>query len=92
MDDLKNLPPEKQRSLLFMMLVSQHEQIAMIGLGKMKNPSTDKTEKDLSAARFAIDTLDMIQKYTEGNLNNEERSYLEQILSTLRLNYVAENK
>jgi hypothetical protein len=61
-------------------------------LGKLQNPSTQKTEKDLSAARFAIDTLDMLQKYTEGNLNNEEKSYLEQVLSTLRLNYVSENK
>lgn len=92
MDDLKNLTPEKQKQLLFMMLVSQHEQIAMMGLGKIKNPSTDKIETDLSAVRFAIDTLDMLKSYTEGNLSADEKSYLDHTLSTLRLNYVSESK
>lgn len=92
MDEAQKLPPEKQRQMLFMMLVNQHEQIAMMGLGKIKNPVKDEIEKDLAAARFAIDTLDMLGHYMRGNLSKDEELYLTQTLSTLRLNYVAEQK
>lgn len=90
MEDFKNLDPVQQKQFLFMVLVQQHEQIAMMGLGKIKNPATEKIEKELSQAKFAIDTLEMIQEYTKGNLNREEKDYLDFVLSNLRLNYVQE--
>ena len=34
MDDLKNLNEDQQKQLLFMMLVQQHQQIGMMGLGE----------------------------------------------------------
>ena len=71
-----------------MMLVQQHNQIAMMGLGKLKNPQTDSVSVDLGSAKYAIDTLSMLEKYTEGNLPGELKGYLAQNLSTLRLNYV----
>lgn len=86
------LTDEQQDQLLFMMLIQQHQQIAMIGLGKIKNPSTDKVERDLKSAKFAIDTLLMLQKYTEENLPKELEDYLKQTLNNLRLNYAEENK
>ena len=88
----ENLSEDQQQQLLFMMLVQQHEQIAMMGLGKLKNPVTDKTEKDLQSAKYAIDTLGMIERYTTGNLSKEMEGFLRQTLSTLRLNYVDEKK
>lgn len=90
--DENNLTQEQQYQLLFMMLIQQHEQIAMMGMGKLKNPATDKIEKDLSSAKYAIDTLRMLQQYTEGNLSDELKSFLTQTLSTLQLNYVDEAK
>lgn len=89
--DLK-LSQEQQDQLLFMMLVQQHEQIGMMGLGKIKNPVTDKLEPDINSAKYAIDTLNMIERYTTGNLNTEMKSYLQHILSTLRLNFVDAKK
>lgn len=86
------LNEEQQNQLLFMMFIQQHQQIAMMGLGKLKNPATDAIEKDLSSAKYAIDTLNMIQKYTEGNLPQEAKSYLEHTLVNLRLNYSEEAK
>lgn len=83
---------EQQNQLLFMMLVQQHQQIAMVGLGKLQNPATEKIEKDLSSAKYAIDTLNMIDKYTTGNLPQEAKNYLEQTLTNLRLNYSEEAK
>lgn len=87
----QRLTREQQDQLLFMMLVQQHEQICMMGLGKLKNPGTDKIERDMGSAKYAIDTLEMLDKYTEGNLPQEVKNYLDQTLTNLRLNYVDES-
>ena len=83
---------DQQQQLLFVMLIQQHQQIAMMGLGKMINPQTEKTERDLKSAKFAIDTLVMLEKFTEGNLPKEIKDYLKQTLTNLRLNYADEKK
>lgn len=88
----ENLNSDQQQQLLFMMLLQQHEQIAMMGLGKIKNPVTDKVERDLNSAKYAIDTLVMLEKYTAGNLSKELEGYMRQILTNLRLNYADEKK
>jgi hypothetical protein len=85
------LSDEQQQQVLFMMLIQQHQQIAMMGMGKLKNPSTDEVERDMKSAKFAIDTLLMLQEYTKNNLPDELKNYLEQTLNTLRLNYAEEN-
>lgn len=86
------LNTEQQEQLLFVMLIQQHQQIAMMGMGKIKNPATDKIERELKSAKFAIDTLNMLQKFTEDNLPKELRDYLNQTLTNLRLNYADEKK
>lgn len=84
--------PDQQQQLLFMMLIQQHEQIAMMGMGKVKNPATDKIERDLKSAKYAIDTLVMLDKFTDGNLPKELENFLSQTLTNLRLNYADEKK
>lgn len=86
------LSSDQQDQLLFMMLIQQHQQIAMMGMGKIKNPNTDKIEREMKSAKFAIDTLVMLQKFTKGNLPKELKNYLEQTLNNLRLNYAEEQK
>lgn len=88
----ESLSTDQQQQLLFLMLVQQHEQIVMMGLGKVKNPATDKIERDLKSAKYAIDTLVMLEKFTSGNLSSELKDYLQQTLTNLRLNYVDEKK
>lgn len=90
--DPKNLTEDQQRQLLFFTLVQQHEQLAMMGLGKLKNPTNDTIERDLTQARYMIDTLEMLQHYTKGNLQDELATYLQHVLNTLRLNYADESK
>ncbi len=85
-----SLNKDQQDQLLFMMLIQQHQQIGMMGLGKLKNPATDSIERDLASAKYAIDTLSVIERYTEGNLPKELKSFLDQTLTTLRLNYADE--
>lgn len=85
-----NLSEDKQQQLLFMMLVQQHQQIAMMGMGKIENPNTGEVERELKSAKFAIDTLVMLQKFTKGNLPEELKNYLTETLNNLRMNYADE--
>lgn len=86
------LSEDQQNQLLFMMLVQQHQQIAMMGMGKQKNPATGEIERELKSAKFAIDTLLMLQTFTRGNLPKELKNYLDQTLNNLRINYAEEKK
>ena len=81
---------ENKNTALFLQLVSTYEMTAMMAMGKIKNPLTDKTEKDLEHARFAIDMLDMIIEKTRGNLNDDEKRFIQNISSQLKLNFVQE--
>jgi hypothetical protein len=91
-DNGEKLNTDQQQQLLFVMLIQQHEQIAMMGMGKIQNPATGKSERDLKSAKYAIDTLMMLEKFTSGNLPKEMASYLNQTLTNLRLNYADEKK
>jgi uncharacterized protein YjaG (DUF416 family) len=62
---------------------------ASISLGAMPNPSTNKTEEDLTQARFMIDTMDMLRDKTKGNLTPEESKLLENVLAELKMQYVS---
>lgn len=77
---------------LFVQLVIQNQQIAMMSLGKIKNPVSDKTEINLEFAKSAIDTLDMLKEKTLGNLSKYEEQFLNETIRDLKLIYVAENK
>lgn len=87
-----NLSEDEQQQLLFMMLVQQHQQIAMMGMGKLENPQTGNTERDLKSAKFAIDTLLMLEEFTEDNLPEQLKSYLTETLNNLRMNYADEKE
>jgi len=76
--------------MLFTNLIIMFQTAAMQHLGKLKNPMTDKTERDIEQAKISIDILDMIQRKTEGNLEEYEKKLLKSVLHELRLNYVYE--
>ncbi|HKL16657.1 MAG TPA: DUF1844 domain-containing protein [Balneolaceae bacterium] len=90
--DGEKLNSDQQQQILFVMLIQQHEQIAQMGLGKIENPQTGSTERDLKSAKFAIDTIVMLEKYTKGNLPKEISSYVTETLNKLRLSYADEKK
>ncbi|MFH0989810.1 MAG: DUF1844 domain-containing protein [bacterium] len=79
-----------KESFLFLNLVMMFQAAAMQYIGKIKNPASDKIERDLNQAQFAIDTLDMIAKRTKGNLNETEERMLSGTIRDLKLNYVDE--
>ncbi|MDD2751553.1 MAG: DUF1844 domain-containing protein [Candidatus Omnitrophica bacterium] len=81
----KFVPPEPDFNFFITTLALQ----ASISLGIVPNPSTNKTEEDLSQAKFLIDTLGMLKDKTQGNLNEEELKFLEHVLYELRTQYLS---
>lgn len=75
---------------LFVTLVSSLSSQAWIQMGKIKNPVTDKIEKNLDAASMSIDMLAMIQEKTKNNLDEYESKLLDQSLNDLKMNFVFE--
>ena len=63
---------------------------AWVGMGKIKNPITDKLDPNLPAAALLIDMLDMLKRKTEGSRTPEETKLLEENLQQLKLNYIHE--
>jgi hypothetical protein len=82
--------PEDKNKALFFYLVTMFQTAAYQQMGKLKNPITDKIERDLDQARFSIDMLDMLLAKTRGNLDDEEQRHLERVIRELKLNYVDE--
>jgi len=76
----------------FVVFVSSLGMQAMIALGKLENPITKVTEKNLDQARYLIDTLGVIEEKTKNNLTDEEGSILSESLYNLRIMYVEEKK
>lgn len=65
---------------------------AMLHLGEAPNPQNGETQVSLPLARQTIDLLGLLEEKTRGNLTGEEERLLAQLLSDLRLRYVARAK
>ncbi len=87
---MEKMSHEQKVQALFITLVQQYQMQAWISLGKLKNPVTDKIERNLDLAKMSIDMLDMLKEKTRGNLSQEETRLLDQTLADLKLNYVDE--
>jgi hypothetical protein len=81
---------DQKNEFLFLQLIMTFETAAWQQMGKIKNPMTDKIERDLSQAQLSIDMLDMIKAKTAGNLTDNEKRVLEKTLADLKLNFVDE--
>jgi hypothetical protein len=79
---------EEMMSALFAQLVMQQSNMAMLLLGKVPNPQTGETIRDIEAARLFIDQLEMLEVKTKGNLRKEEEQFLKQSLMSLRMAFV----
>jgi Domain of unknown function (DUF1844) len=61
---------------------------ALIQLGEIQDPFTQKSEKNLPLAKQTIDLIGMLKEKTKGNLSPEEEKVIEYILYDLRMRYV----
>ena len=63
---------------------------ALYQIDQLEDPESDKkpAEPDLVIARQTINTLEMLSKKTQGNLEPEEAKLLESVLYELRMRFV----
>lgn len=79
---------EALHSALFAQMILQWSNMAMLMLGKVPDPHSGKTMRDLEAAQLFIDQLEALEAKTKGNLSKEEEALLKQTLMALRLAFV----
>src|SRR5271155_5108010 len=79
---------EDARAALFVQLIMQQANMAMLYLGKVAHPESGQTMKDLDAAKMFIDQLEVLEAKTKGNLEKGEAAFLKQSLMSLRLAFV----
>ncbi len=77
-----------RQSALFASLVSQQANMALMFLGRLPTEGGDKPPVDLDMARVCIDTLEMIEAKTRGNLTPQELDLLQRQLTALRMCFV----
>ncbi|MSS72285.1 MAG: DUF1844 domain-containing protein [Candidatus Latescibacteria bacterium] len=92
MAEAQAVTDEQKNEFLFMQLVFMFQSAAMQHLGKVKNPLTDRIERDLDQARHTIDVLGMLEGKTRGNLSPQEKQFLEHALYELRMDFVDETR
>ena len=61
---------------------------ALIQLGEIQDPLTQKQVKDLPLAKQTIDLIGMLREKTKGNLTPDEEKLIETVLYDLRIRYV----
>lgn len=81
-----------EKGFLFIGLVSMLSQGVLQHLGKLADPVSGEVQKNLDAAKSAIDLLMMLNDKTKGNLTSDEERFLSTTLTHLQLNYVEEAK
>ena len=65
---------------------------AMVHLGIVPDPATQKPATNLPAARQMIELIGMLQDKTKGNLSASESQLIEAVLFDLRMSYVDKTK
>ena len=62
---------------------------AMMAMGAIPHPMTGQPEVHLDQARHFIDLLIVLQEKTQGNLDDEEKGMLDNLLNEFRAAFVA---
>jgi Domain of unknown function (DUF1844) len=84
--DDPNAPPEQTMFTEFLMGIASS---AFIYLGLVEHPATGRRQIDLPAAKESIDMLGMLRDKTQGNLTRGEAKFFDDLLSDLRMQFVA---
>jgi uncharacterized protein DUF1844 len=76
-------------SASFEMLVTTLATEALVALGQVPHPLSGKAELQPDQAKYLIDTLDVLQQKTKGNLTPAEQELIDSILHQMRMLFVA---
>ena len=75
----------------FSMLVMSIASSAAMSLGIAPHPETGQTSKDKPMAKFNIDLLVVMQEKTKNNLDEEEKKFLDSLVTDLQTKYLQMN-
>ena len=65
---------------------------AFYHLGDMPDPKSGEKKVDLAAVKQTIDILIMLKEKTKGNLNEDEKRLMEQLIYELQMKYMDHGK
>lgn len=96
-DDSDGKNPQEEREghyppVSFSTLLFTFSSQAAVHLGLLENPLTGKRETDIPGARHFIDTLDLLQEKTKGNLTQEEETLLSSLLTQLKTAFISQRQ
>jgi hypothetical protein len=60
----------------------------LLHLGEIPDPQSGGKKKDMALAKQSIDILTLLKEKTAGNLTEEEKNLLENLLYDLRMRFV----
>ena len=83
-----NPEPAALPGIDFSTLVLSLATSAMVHMGLVPETEGGPLEKNLALAHQSIDTLEMLQNKTRGNLSDDETKLLQSVLYELRMSYV----
>ena len=83
--DGKCVMPEVTFSAFIMSLNTS----ALFHLGEISDPVTGEKQQDLVLVKHTIETLQLLEDKTKGNLTDDEKDILKNALSDLKMRYVA---
>lgn len=84
-DDEPSAPPATFEFLVHTLFTQ-----ALMALGRIPNPITKQSHKNLATARHFVDTLAMLAEKTRGNLTDDERRLLDEVQHQLRMQILQE--
>ena len=93
-EETKKAPPKKETEtpplpeVNFSSLILSLSSTAFLHFGEIPDPGTGEKRKDLALAKHAIDTIAMLKEKTEGNLDQEEKQFIENVLTDLQWRFV----
>lgn len=61
---------------------------ALVHLGELPDPMSNKKEVNLKLAKQTISIIEMLKEKTRGNLNGEEEKLINNVLYDVRLKYI----
>ena len=79
-------------ALGFLEFISTLAMQALMALGQMPHPETRQTHEDLPQAKYLIDTIQLLNDKTKGNLSVDETATLKNILYELKTKFVKKSE
>ena len=83
--------PEQKLEASFSMLAMSIASSAAMSMGLAPHPETGQSSKDKPMAKFNIDLLVMMQDKTKNNLNDDEKKFLDSLVTDLQMKYLQMN-